>query len=182
MPEPLPVHVRPAGRGDAPEIRAIYAPLVTGSAVSFEEEVPSTGAIARRMVAAPLLPWLVAEAGGQVAGYAYAGRYRSRPAYRWSAECSVYVAASFRRRGVGAALYRELIAAVRSLGYVSLFAGIALPNPASVALHEALGFRPAGVHRAAGYKLGRWHDVGWWSLTLPAALPDSPAPPRTWGG
>ncbi len=115
--------------------------------------------------------------GSTVVGYCYAGHYRPRPAYRWSVDCSVYLAASEQRRGTGRRLYDALLPELRTLGYVTACAGIVLPNPASVALHEALGFRPVGVHRDIGFKHGSWHDVGRWQLALrpPPAEPVEPA-------
>jgi phosphinothricin acetyltransferase len=108
----------------------------------------------------------VAEIDGAVAGYAYAGPHRSRAAYQWSTEVSVYVHPTFRRRGVARALYGKLFDVLSQLGYVSVYAGITLPNPASVGIHEAVGFEPVGVYRRAGFKHGAWHDVGWWQLHL----------------
>ena len=113
-------------------------------------------------------------------GYACAREHKVRPAYRWSAECSVYVAEANRGHGIGRRLYERLVAEVRDLGYVSMFAGVALPNPASVSLHEGLGFRPIGVFPHVGYKLAAWHDVGWWVLPLHPELPADPPEPREW--
>jgi L-amino acid N-acyltransferase YncA len=101
-----------------------------------------------------------------VAGYAYAGPHRFRDAYRWSVETSVYVHADYRRQGVGQALYRTLLAILTTQGYGHAYAGVTLPNAGSVALHESLGFEPVGVYRRVGFKLGTWHDVGWWQLGL----------------
>ena len=179
------IMVRAAAPADAAALAAIYAPVVTGTAISFEEAPPGPDEISRRMAARPRLPWLVADDGGRVAGYAYASAHRGRPAYRWSAECSVYLDPAYQGQGLGRRLYERLIEQVRGLGYRSLLAGIALPNPASVGLHEALGFAPVGVYRAVGYKHGAWRDVGWWQLTLaePEALAGpgpEPAEPRPW--
>jgi L-amino acid N-acyltransferase YncA len=171
--------IRPATAEDADRLQRIYAAVVADTAISFEESPPDADEMRRRMVAEPRLPWLVADRGGEVAGYAYAALHRQRPAYRWSAECSVYVDAAHRSQGVGRLLYERLIEEVRGLGYVSLFAGIALPNPGSVALHEAVGFRPIGIFPEVGYKHGRWHDVGWWRNKL-VDPPVRPAEPRTW--
>lgn len=173
------VTVRAAGPADAAAIAAIYAPYVSGTAISFEDTPPSTEQVAARMTQSPRLPWWVALEADTVVGYAYAAPHRLRAAYRWSVEVSVYLASSRRSRGLGRALYHQLLADVRDLGYVSAYAGIALPNPSSVRLHEHVGFTPIGVFRAAGYKHGRWHDVGWWYLPL-ADPPTNPTDPRTW--
>ena len=159
--------------------------MVTETAISFEEQPPTPDEIGRRMLARPRLPWLVADDGGRVAGYAYASAHRARPAYRWSAESSVYLDPAYQGQGLGRRLYQQLITEVRDLGYRTLFAGIALPNPASVGLHEALGFTPAGVFRDVGYKLGAWRDVGWWQRSLDSTGPGTgsgadPAEPRAW--
>ena len=103
---------------------------------------------------------------GEVAGYAYATKHRVRSAYRWSVDTSVYVADTHRKRGVGTGLYASLFAILSEQGYVNAYAGIALPNPGSVGLHESMGFEKLGVYRRVGYKLGQWHDVGWWQLAL----------------
>ena len=173
------IGVRVATAADAESIAAIYAPLVAGTAISFEETPPGPDEIGRRMRDHPRLPWLIADDAGLVAGYAYVSAHRQRPAYRWSADCSVYLDPRYRGRGLGRLLYGHLFREMRDLGYVSLFAGIALPNAASVGLHEAMGFRPVGVFSAVGYKLGSWRDVGWWQLRLRdgAAEPDEP---RAW--
>lgn len=172
--------VRPAGPQDASGILSIYAPLVRDTIVSFETEVPDLAEMQRRIVATTSsLPWLVAAEGGDVVGYAYAGRHRERSAYRWSVEVSAYVAASRRGRGVGRLLYEPLLDTLRELGYVSAFAGIALPNPASVRLHKALGFRRVGTFEKVGYKHGAWRDVEWWRLAL-REPPSEPRDPLRW--
>jgi phosphinothricin acetyltransferase len=171
--------IRNADPGDAPAIQAVYAPYVESSVASFEEVPPGTEEISRRMRSQPRLPWLVATRGGAVVGFAYASSHRARAAYRWSADCSVYLRKEERGRGTGRHLYERLLGELRSLGYVTVFAGIALPNAASVGLHEALGFRPVGTYRSVGYKHGDWRDVGWWQLPL-VPPPVTPAEPRTW--
>jgi L-amino acid N-acyltransferase YncA len=122
-------------------------------------------------------PWLVCERHGRVLGYAYAGAHGSRAAYQWSVDVSVYVHEEARRTGVGRALYASLFAALDVQGFYNAYAGATLPNPASVGLHESVGFRPVGVYRGVGYKLGAWHDVVWWHLPIRerVADPDPPA-------
>ncbi len=173
------VTVRAATVADAPAIQSIYAPFVLDSYTSFEEVAPDAAEVASHMLARPRLPWLVAEVDGQVAGFTYASPHRQRPGYRWSAEVSVYLDPAYHRRGIARALYERLISELTRLGYVSIFAGIALPNEASVGLHEAVGFEPLGVFSHIGFKNGAWHDVGWWQRTL-RDPPVPPAEPREW--
>lgn len=170
-------NVRPARRSDAAGIASVYLAYVLHTVASFEEQPADDAEIARRMAARPRLPWLVAVRGGTVVGYCCAAHHRARPAYRWSVDCSVYLAAAEQRRGTGRRLYEALLPELRMLGHVTACAGVALPNPASVALHEARGFRPVGVYRDIGFKHGSWHDVGWWQLALrpPPAEPSEPA-------
>ena len=155
----------------------IYGPAVTSSLASFEERAPTTAEMAERMRAAlTRTPWLVADQDGAVIGYAYAGPHHQRPGYRWSVNISVYVAPGQVGRGIGRALYDELLALLRRQGFVNVYAGITLPNPASVALHEAIGMRRIGVYEAVGYKHGSWHDVAWYHLRLADPEGDPPEP------
>jgi phosphinothricin acetyltransferase len=151
---------------------------VTGTVISFETEPPPADEMRRRIEATlERYPWLVCEHQGRVLGYAYAGAHGSRAAYKWSVDVSVYVHGEARRTGVGQALYASLFAALNLQGFYNAYAGATLPNPASVGLHESVGFRLVGVYRGVGYKLGAWHDVGWWHLPLRerVADPDPPA-------
>ncbi len=162
---------------DSEACAAIYAPSVTHSAASFEEVAPGAEEIARRIRAiSERYPWLVAEAEGEVAGYAYASPHRERSAYRWSVECTAYIAEDHRGQGVGKRLYGALFDLLARQGLRTVCAGITLPNDASVALHRSCGFEPIGVYRRIGYKLGRWHDVLWLQLMLPAS--DEGTPPE----
>jgi L-amino acid N-acyltransferase YncA len=157
-------------RRDAAACAAIYAPYVEGSAVSFEERPPDPAEMAERIEGvAGTHGWLVAEREGRVAGYAYAYPFQRRPAYRWTVGVSVYVAEDEHGRGVGRALYTELFRRLRERGFRMAHAGITLPNPASVALHESFGFEAVGVNREIGWKHGAWRDVGWWQLELTPA-------------
>ncbi|HXS50911.1 MAG TPA: arsinothricin resistance N-acetyltransferase ArsN1 family B [Usitatibacter sp.] len=175
---PVDPRIRLVRREDAREIQAIYAPYVRDTVVSFEMEPPSVDEMARRIESIlPWFPWLVWVEEGRVAGYAYASRHKERLAYQWSADVSAYVQRDFHRRGIGGALYRELLGLVRRQGFFNAYGGITLPNAASVALHESAGFEPLCVYRGVGFKMGRWRDVGWWHLRL-AELPANPAPPR----
>jgi len=174
---PSPAAIRPADVPDADGIAEVYRSYVTDTVASFETVPPDAAELARRMLGGPRLPWFVACRDGGVVGYAYAAVHRTRAAYRWSVDVSVYLADGERGAGTGRALYERLLPAVRDLGYVTAFAGITLPNPASVGLHTALGFTPVGTYRAVGHKAGRWHDVGWFQLPLrePPAVPPEPA-------
>jgi phosphinothricin acetyltransferase len=163
----MPVDIRLARESDVEAIVAIYRPIVEATAISFETIPPEQQEMARRVGdTLQSYPWLVCDVGGRIAGYAYAARHRVRGAYRWSVDTSVYIEDRYRRLGVGRGLYVSLFAILAAQGYFNAYAGIALPNPASVALHETMGFQRIGVYRQAGYKLGRWHDVGWWQLIL----------------
>jgi L-amino acid N-acyltransferase YncA len=172
--------IRMAREADARAIVTIYAPFCATTAVSFELEPPSEDEIASRIRAVTAYwPWLVLEDDGAVAGYAYAGRHNERAAYGWSVDVTVYVAPSHLRRGVGRALYTTLFELLRQQGFFKAYAGVALPNPASTALHEAMGFEPVGAYRGVGYKLGAWRDVAHYQLALQPERqnPDPPAPP-----
>jgi L-amino acid N-acyltransferase YncA len=163
---------------DAAACAAIYAPHVEDSPVSFEERAPSAEEMAARIERyAASHAWLVAEREGRAVGYAYATAFNERPAYRWSASVSVYVAEGERGAGIGRALYTALFEHLRERGFHMACAGITLPNAASVALHEKLGFEPVGVNREIGWKHGAWRDVGWWQLELAPAGDGSPPEP-----
>jgi L-amino acid N-acyltransferase YncA len=159
--------IRLAEERDAEAVQRIYAPFVLHTAVSFEIEPPGVDEM-RSRIAATLarLPWLVCERQENVIGYAYASPHRARAAYGWSVDVTVYIHEEHRRHGVGRALYTSLLEALRLQGFYNAYAGVTLPNPGSVGLHEAMGFQPVGIYRDVGYKLGRWHDVGWWQLPL----------------
>lgn len=157
--------IRLAGPADAAAVARIYAPFVTGTRISFEEAPPGDVEMAARM-GSPLHPWLVAEENGVVAGYASSAPYHSRSAYRWTVEVGVYLAPTAQGRGLGTRLLGALVDLLTRQGYAAAIGTIALPNPASVALHEKLGFRPAGLYRAIGFKAGAWTDVGRWQRDL----------------
>lgn len=171
--------LRLASTADAAQIADIYAPLVRDTAITFEVDAPNASEIAQRIADTSLrFAWLVVERDHHVRGFAYAGMHRRRAAYQWSADVSVYVADDARRTGVGRGLYTTLLELLAAQGYANAFAGIALPNEASVRLHRAFGFTPVGVYRSVGYKLGNWWDVGWWQRRLPAIEATPPPPTR----
>jgi L-amino acid N-acyltransferase YncA len=161
------VLIRPAAASDAAGCAAIYAPYVRDTWVSFETEVPDQAEIARRIAAISAShAWLVAEVEGIVAGYAYGSAHRTRAAYGTSCDVAVYVDPHFARCGIGRALYAQLLPILATRGFHAAFAGIALPNAGSIALHQAMGFQPVGVYREVGWKLGDWRDVSWWQRLL----------------
>ena len=160
--------IRPAEERDAAAIAAIYAPHVADSVASFELVPPGPGEMADRLATTKqTYPWLVCELPGTgVAGYVYASAHNPRAAYQWSVNVTVYIDADQRRKGIGRALYTSLFAVLRLHGFYNAYGGITLPNPGSVRLHEALGFRLVGIYKEVGYKFERWWDVGWWALAL----------------
>lgn len=175
--------IRRAHPDDAALVQAIYAPYVRDTSVSFELQIPSPDDM-RLRIATTLQshPWLVCEGSGTILGYAYACQHRAREAYRWSTDVAVYVAMNHTGQGIGRLLYGELLRQLEEQGFANAFAGIALPNPASIALHESMGFVPIGVYHKVGFKGGVWHDVGWWqrAFAYPAnpLAPLSPLDPR----
>jgi phosphinothricin acetyltransferase len=164
------VNIRDAEPADACRIAAIYNHFVANTVVTFEEAAVDAAEFERHIAEtrAARLPWLVAERGGEVLGYAYASRWKGRCAYRYSAEITVYLDSSAVRQGLGSLLYAELFRQLQHQGLHVLIAGIALPNEGSVALHEKFGMRKVAHFMEVGYKLGRWVDVGYWQATLAA--------------
>lgn len=159
--------LRGATAADGAACAAIYAPFVTHTWVSFELTPPDADEMAARIAACSTThSWLIAEVDGAVAGYAYGSQHRTREAYQSSCDVAVYVDPGFARRGFGRALYSALLPELKTRNYHAAFAGIALPNSASIALHEAMGFAPVGVYNQVGWKLGGWRDVGWWQRLL----------------
>src|SRR5215471_11186260 len=159
--------IRSVTLDDARAVSEIYAPFVSDAATSFETVPPDAAEIQRRIKdKTPKYPWLVFEADGVVLGYAYGSEHRPRQAYQWSADVSVYTHERARKRGVGRALYTALLDLLRRQGYFNAYAGITLPNPGSVHLHESMGFTNVGVYSRVGFKFGRWHDVLWLQLRL----------------
>jgi phosphinothricin acetyltransferase len=170
--------IRLASAADAARVAAIYAPAVTEGAASFETDAPDAREMARRIAhVTERTPWLCCEAEGRTIGYAYASPHRDRAAYQWSVEVSAYVAPEAQRRGVARALYTSLFALLALQEFRTAYAGIVLPNEASVRLHQAMGFSPVGVYRGVGYKLGAWRDVAWYERALRERGPE-PAAPR----
>jgi phosphinothricin acetyltransferase len=168
--------MRIATERDAEACHAIYAPTVLETAITFETELPGVDAMRQRIQARLRhYPWLILEEQGQILAYAYAGRFRERAAYDWIAETSIYVHADARRRGIARRLYATLLDTMALQGINQAVGVITLPGEVSVALHESMGFEPAGVWNKAGYKLEQWWDVGVWQKEL-QPVPTSPTP------
>ena len=159
---------RPANLDDAAAIAAIYNHYVAKTVVTFEEEPVGADEMRRRMdeVSAAALPWLVAESDSRIVGYAYATKWKTRSAYRFSVETTVYLADGLGKRGLGSRLYEELFRLLKEKGIHAAIGGIALPNDASVALHEKFGMRKVAHFDAVGFKFGQWVDVGYWERIL----------------
>lgn len=173
----MPPLIRLATPDDAEQVHAVYAPYCH-TPISFEAVPPGPDEMRRRMVQVlENHPWLVCEKDGEIVGYAYAGRHGECAAYRWSVDTSVYIGQQHRRLGLGRALYTSLLGMLSLQGYVNAYAGVTLPNAASVGLHEAMGFQPVGVYRQVGFKYGTWHDVGWYQR-LHQPMPLHPELPR----
>lgn len=171
------MQIRLAQVSDAEQILEIYAPYVEKTAITFETTVPTVREMAQRIsMVLEDHPWIVIEKDRYILAYAYATKHRERAAYRWSADLSVYVKEDFHGKGFGKALYAVLLELLKYQGYHNIYAGICLPNEASVGLHESFGFKKVAHYHQVGYKMGVWHDVGWWELPLLEHLPNPSEP------
>lgn len=163
--------IRIAHADDATAIHDIYTPHIASGVATFETELPGVDAMRQRVLTRlQHYPWLVWDEGGTVLAYAYASRFRERAAYDWIAETSIYVHADAQRRGIARRLYGFLLETMRMQGINQAMGVITLPGTQSVAMHEAMGFTPAGVWKQSGYKLGQWWDVGVWQKELQAPV------------
>ena len=172
-------NIRLATIDDSQSIAAIYGPYCESTVISFEEKAPTAEEMARRIATiAATRPWIVLEDNRELIGYAYASSHHERVAYRWSVSTAIYIGRDRHRCGAGRALYTTLFALLRHLGYRQATAGITLPNAASEGLHTAFGFAPVGVYRKIGYKMGAWHDVGWYQVEIQPAT-ENPSEPRS---
>ncbi|WP_200926157.1 GNAT family N-acetyltransferase [Agreia sp. Leaf283] len=159
--------IRAAAAADAAACASIYAHYVRTTAITFETDPPSVDEMMRRIAKAQERhEWLVLEEDDAVIGYAYAGTFNPRAAYKWSCEVSVYLDVERRGAGAGSALYEELLARLARRGFRRAIAGVTQPNPASARLHEKFGFEPVGIYRNIGWKFDGWHDVAWFQLDL----------------
>jgi L-amino acid N-acyltransferase YncA len=165
------LNIRDARAADAADIVAIYNHFILTTCISFEEESVSEHAMLTRIadIQGGALPFLVLTDGERIAGYAYATKWRARHAYRFAVETSIYLLPGLQRKGAGSTLYAALLARLAEGGLHMVIGGIALPNPASVALHEKFGFAKVAHFSEVGFKFGRWIDVGYWELKLGGA-------------
>jgi phosphinothricin acetyltransferase len=174
------IQIRQARPEDGQSIAGIYEEYVVRMPTSFEETPPTAKEMESRIRdTLERFPYLIVEEAGNVVAYAYAGPHSSRASYRWSVDVTVYIAPTHHRRGIGTLLYRELFSLLEAQSYAMAFAGITIPNPASVGLHESLGFKLVGIYHDVGFKLGAWRDVGWWERRL-TNLSLTPAEPTPW--
>jgi L-amino acid N-acyltransferase YncA len=171
------VEVRIANPADAAALVNIYAPYIQNTAFTFETEIPSAEQFSTRITnCLAKFPWVVCTINHKMAGYVYASVHRDREAYQWTCECSVYLDPAFTGKGLGKELYALLFEILKQQGLRNIYAGITLPNEASVRLHEGCGFTRFAVYENVGYKLGSWHKVGWWRLAI-NGYDREPAPP-----
>ena len=171
------VKVRLANINDAQAILDIYSTYVLNTSISFESEVPTLTEMQGRIEKCVIrYPWLVCYHKNSLAGYAYASIHRERAAYQWTCECSVYIQDQYKGKGIAGELYRVLFAILKMQGIRNVYAGITLPNDASVSLHEKCGFEQFATYEHIGYKLGSWQKVGWWRLRI-NELDAEPSPP-----
>ena len=169
--------IRIATPEDAAGILDIYTPFISNTSFTFETDIPSVEEFAARIKTYLInWPWLVAESGGKITGYAYATRHRERTAYQWSVESSVYIHDDFQQTGLGRNLYKTMFEILKQQGFTNVYAVINLPNDKSVAFHEKLGFQYFATYEKVGYKLGKWKNVGWWRLSI-NEYGDEPAAP-----
>ncbi|MDW8765862.1 N-acetyltransferase family protein [Streptococcus suis] len=161
------INIRSAQIEDASDLVAIYAPYVETTAITFETEVPTVADFADRIKKTlEKFPYFVAEEEGRVVGYAYASTYYARAAYDWTVELSVYVSREARGKGIGSLLYDVLEEDLTARGFKNFLACIALPNPASLALHEKRGYEQVAHFKKVGYKFDSWHDIVWLQKSL----------------
>jgi L-amino acid N-acyltransferase YncA len=170
-------NIRFATPADAAAVAEIYGPFCEDSPITFETKRPTIEEIENRIrKILERFPWLICEIENEVIGYAYAGPHRDRAAYRWCVDVAIYLSGNRQGQGFGTALYTVLFKLLRIQGYFQAYAGITLPNPASIRLHQKLRFKPVGVYQRVGFKADAWHDVSWWGLTLqPADHPPAEA-------
>ncbi len=170
--------IRLANISDAENIYNIYKDIVENSTISFEYEIVSRYEIERRIQSVfNVYPWIICEVDGEFAGYAYANKHKERAAYKWSVDTSIYVDKKFYKKGIGKELYSKLFEILKSQGFINAYAGIALPNEASISLHKSFGFEIIGIYHKTGFKFGKWIDVSWWEKKI-QKIPIQPIPTK----
>jgi L-amino acid N-acyltransferase YncA len=161
------MHLRIACEEDVDAMLSIYTPYVLETPISFETTPPPRPEFRQRLAdVQKKFPWIVCEVEGKVIGYAYASPFKTRAAYDWSVESSIYLQRGQHQKGIGKKLYAHLIELLQTQGIANVIGGMALPNAASKALHESLGFKQVAQFKNVGYKFGQWWDVGYWQLEL----------------
>jgi phosphinothricin acetyltransferase len=171
--------IRLATSDDTASILEIYAPFITDTTITFEYQVPTVAEFNGRITdIQKKYPWLVCEINDNIVGYAYASAFSGRAAYDWSVDFSIYINPQYHSRKIGKALYYCLFELLKLQGFCNAFAGVALPNIKSESLHQSFGFKPIGVYRNVGYKLGKWHDVKWFGLKIQDHV-NQPISPKT---
>ncbi|MBK9247554.1 MAG: N-acetyltransferase [Ignavibacteria bacterium] len=171
--------IRLISESDTESVLAVYAPFILNSDVTFEYEVPTVVEFAERISSHTVeFPWLVCLSGDCIVGYAYAGKHRTRAAYQWSPELTVYLSEDVQGKGIARILYETLFAILKLQGYYTVFAGVTMPNTNSEGLHKAMGFEEIGIFKKVGFKHGKWHDTKWFQLHL-SEYTSSPHIPRT---
>ncbi len=156
-------NIRPAKPGDAEGILEVYRYYVENTAISFEQTVPTISEMSQRItMTTENYPWLVSLLNEQIVGYAYASRFRTRPAYRWTVEVTIYLADQAKRSGIATKLYNALFDELAKQNFRTAIAVVTEPNPESEKFHQKMGFRKIGTFESVGYKLGQWHNTGWW--------------------
>ena len=173
--------IRLAREGDFDSILEIYAPFITDTVITFEYEVPTQAEFAKRIKDIQIkYPWLICAVDGNVVGYAYASQFNERSAYDWSVDFSIYIKPEFQGKNLGKALYFALLELLKLQGYYNAYAGVTLPNIKSEGLHQAFGFKEAGIFYNAGFKFGDWYHVKWFELKI-QGYSLKPAMPKTIG-
>lgn len=173
----MPARIRIATTNDASAMLEIYAPFILNSGITQETELPSVEEFQKRIVSnLETRPWLVCELDDRITGYAYASSHRERKGYQWCVEVSVYIHENFYRYGIAHALYTALFDILKCQGYVNAYAVITLPNEKSISFHKKFGFEDLTTYPKIGYKLGKWHDVGWMQYEINPHEPDPPDP------
>ena len=173
------VSIRTIDKNDTQEVLEIYAYYVRNTAITFDYDVPNTSEFIKKIATITRdYPWLVCVENEKIIGYAYGSIHRTKMAYQWSPESTIYLANGTYRKGLGRVLYETLFSLLKLQGYVNVYAGVTIPNINSEEFHKALGFNEIGVFHRAGYKLQKWHDTKWFELHLAEHVSHAEAPKK----